>query len=224
MKMSSINMMKTYTKRKVVDFNNPDEYALYTDLNIKILRKRFENLNECEDAFERLKVNIFNGDELITCSFALFFLNVFNTQKYLENPISEYLLEEIINGHFVKYSNFNMKSFDHCSIIDNFINYVICRFVLNFRSMIVESFRKDFKSHRHYANYIITIFFVMLVYKYGINSHSTQLKISMKYFAVKFVEARRNRKISKNEYLIILSKIYNMSKELFYIIKEVEVI
>ncbi len=205
-----------------IDFSDPDEYDMFMELPHRILNKRFKNYSECEAKFEELKKEVFDGNELLTLAFVLFYTNSFNVSKYLESDLSEYLLEEIIDSFFLKYLNFGQNGFGYCLVVSNFAEYTICRFVLNFRQLFVDGFNQQFKSHLQYANNILLMFYLLIIYKFGICYNSTRLKISMHYFANKFVEARRSMKITKNDYLIVLSKIHYISKEVYDMIVEYE--
>lgn len=205
-----------------LDFNDVDQYTSFMDLPQKIISKRKINFEECNERFEELKRQIFNGDELMTCAFIMFFTNAFNNSECFVNKYADFFLNQIVDANLIRYIDFGFKGFFYCSSTENLNFYVLNRFARSFRQGISDGFKKKYKNHKQYADNLLFMFYMIMVYNYAFERNSTIMESTMKYFAIKFIALRRNKVISKNDYNIVLCEIFYISKMMFEIIKNFE--
>lgn len=205
-----------------MDLSDVDQYTTFMDLPHSILSKRNINFKQCLDRFEELKEKIFEGDELMTCAYVMFFTNVFNDSKLIVNQYADFFLKQIVEANLTCYVDFASKGFYYCSATENLNYFVLNRFANTFRQTIIEGFKKTFKNHKQVVNYLILMFYMIMVYRYAFEYNSTTVDVTSKYFAIKFIEFRRNKIISKNDYNMVLSEIFYISKMLYQTVKKFE--
>lgn len=205
-----------------LDLSDVDQYTSFMDLPQKIISKREINHKQCDERFEELKEKIFNGDELMTCAFIMFFTNVFNDSNCFVNKYADFFLKQIVDTNLIRFLDFGYKGFSYCPMTENFNFYVLNRFALSFRQAISDGFKKKFKNHKQYADYLLFMFYMIMVYSYAFEKYSTIVDSTAKYFAIKFISLRRNKIISKNDYNVVLCEIFYISKMMYQTIKNFE--
>lgn len=205
-----------------LDLSDVDQYTIFMDLPQKIIDKRKNNFDQCDERFEELKRKIFNGDELMTCTFIMFFTNVFNDPECFVNKYADFFLHQIVDANLVRYVDFGFRGFSYCFSTENLNFYTINRFALSFRQGILDGFKQKFKNHKQYADYLLFMFYIIMVYSYAFERNSMIMDSTTKYFAIQFIALRRNKIISKDDYNLVLREIFYISKMMYQTVKNFE--